>query len=99
MPDRIKEGDTILIELLSRLGRSTKDLIELVELFEKKKVYLISLKESINTSTSTGKMLFTVISALAQFEWDVIAEQTKEELKSARVRGRMVESQRLMRRG
>jgi DNA invertase Pin-like site-specific DNA recombinase len=89
MLDRITEGDTIVIESLSRLGRSTKDLIELVELFERKKVHLVSLKESIDTSTQTGKLLFTLMSALTQFERDVVAERTREGLKSARARGRM----------
>ncbi|MEG0580316.1 MAG: recombinase family protein, partial [Niameybacter sp.] len=70
-----------------RLGRSTKDLIELVELFEKNGVHLVSLKESIDTSTSTGKLLFTLMSALAQFERDVIADRTREGLKAARARG------------
>jgi len=78
MLDRITEGDTIVIELLSRLGRSTKDLIELVRLFERKKVHLVSLKESIDTSTPTGKLLFTLMSTLAQFERDVIIEQKKD---------------------
>ena len=86
--DRISEGDTVVIESLSRLGRSTKDLIELTELFEKKGVHLVSLKESIDTSTSTGKLLFTLMSAIAQFERDVIADRTKEGLRSARARGR-----------
>ena len=86
--DRITEGDTVVIESLSRLGRSTKDLIELVELFEQKGVHLVSLKESIDTSTSTGKLLFTLMSAIAQFERDVIADRTREGLKSARARGR-----------
>lgn len=65
--DRISEGDTIVIESLSRLGRSTKDLIELTELFEQKEVHLVSLKEQIDTSTSTGKLLFTLMSAIAQY--------------------------------
>ena len=81
-------GDTIVVESLSRLGRSTKDLIELVELLGQKQVQLVSLKESIDTSTPTGKLLFTLMSAMAQFERDVIAERTQEGLKAARARGR-----------
>ena len=88
MLDRITEGDTVVVESLSRLGRSTKDLIELVELFQSKGVHLVSLKESIDTSTSTGKLLFTLMSAIAQFERDVIADRTREGLRSARARGR-----------
>ena len=81
------EGDTVVIESLSRLGRSTKDLIELVELLHTRGVQLVSLKESIDTSTSTGKLLFTILSALAQFERDVIADRTREGLNAARARG------------
>ena len=80
--DRMTEGDTVVIESLSRLGRSTK------ELFQSKGVHLVSLKESIDTSTSAGKLLFTLMSAIAQFERDVIADRTREGLKSARARGR-----------
>lgn len=86
--DRMTEGDTVVIESLSRLGRSTKDLIELTELFQSKGVHLVSLKESIDTSTSTGRLLFTLMSAIAQFERDVIADRTREGLRSARARGR-----------
>lgn len=88
MIDRMTEGDTVVIESLSRLGRSTKDLIELTELFQGKGVHLVSLKEAIDTSTSTGKLLFTLMSAIAQFERDVIADRTREGLRSARARGR-----------
>jgi len=88
MLDRMTEGDTVVIESLSRLGRSTKDLIELTELFNSKGVNLVSLKESIDTNTSTGKLLFTLMSAIAQFERDTIADRTKEGLRSARARGR-----------
>ena len=84
----VTAGDTIVVESLSRLGRSTKDLIELVELLGQKQVQLVSLKESIDTSTPTGKLLFTLMSAMAQFERDVIAERTQEGLKAARARGR-----------
>lgn len=85
--ERLEEGNTVIVESLSRLGRSTRDLIELVELFQKKGVQLVRLKESIDTSSSTGKLLFTIMSALAQFERDVIADRTREGLQAARARG------------
>lgn len=84
----LSEGDTVVVESLSRLGRSTKNLIELMELFNEKGVNLVSLKESINTTTPTGKLLFTLISAISQFERDCLAERTKEGLSAARARGR-----------
>lgn len=86
--ERITKGDTVVIESLSRLGRSTKDLIELTELFKGKGVRLVSLKESIDTDSSTGKLLFTLMSAIAQFERDTIADRTREGLRSAKARGR-----------
>ncbi len=89
MLDRVTDGDTVVVESLSRLGRSTKDLIELMELFQSKGVHLVSLKENVDTSTSTGKLLFTLMSAIAQFERDVIADRTREGLNAARARGRM----------
>ncbi len=89
MLERLTAGDTVVIESLSRLGRSTKDLIWLMETFNQKGVNLVSLKESIDTTTSTGRLLFTLMSALAQFERDVIADRTREGLASARARGRI----------
>jgi DNA invertase Pin-like site-specific DNA recombinase len=59
-----------------------------VDIFKKNNVHLVSLKESIDTNTSTGKLLFTLMSAIAQFERDVIADRTREGLNSARARGR-----------
>ena len=89
MLESLTEGDTVVVESLSRLGRSTRDLLELTELFEKKGVHLISLKERIDTSSSTGRLLFTLMSAIAQFERDVIADRTSEGLNSARARGHL----------
>ena len=86
--DRMTEGDTIVVESLSRLGRSTKDLLELTELFQSRGVNFVSLKESIDTHTPTGKLLFTLMSALAQFERDTIADRAKEGLQATRARGR-----------
>lgn len=89
MIDRLSSGDTIVIESLSRLGRSTKDLLELVEMFGEMGVNFISLKEQIDTTTPTGKFFFTIISAMAQFERDLIVSRTNEGLKAARARGRI----------
>ena len=85
----LQEGDTVVIESLSRLGRSVKNLSELMEIFNEKKIRLVSLKETIDTTSSTGRLLFTILSSLAQFERDVLVERTNEGLAAARARGRM----------
>lgn len=87
MLSHLTQGDTVVVESLSRLGRSTKDLIELVDQLREKGVTLVSLKESIDTETPSGKLLFTLMSAIAQFERDTIAERTQEGLRAARARG------------
>ena len=84
---QLNQGDTVVVESLSRLGRSTKDLIELMEQFQQRGVHLVSLKESINTSTASGKLLFSIFSALAQFERDTLVERTNEGLRAAKARG------------
>jgi len=88
LKDKIRPGDTVVVESFSRLGRSTKDLIELVEYFESKGVKLISIKESFDTTTPHGKLMLTVFQAFSQFERDIIAQRTNEGLASARARGR-----------
>lgn len=88
LKDEIREGDIIYVESLSRLGRSTKDLLALIEFFQSKGVALISAKESIDTSTPTGKLFTTFMCALSEFERSLIVERTKEGLKAARARGR-----------
>lgn len=89
MLDSLREGDTLVIDSFSRLSRSTKDLLEVVEGLTQKKVNLVSLKEQLDTTTATGKLMLTMLSALSQFERDIIAERTVEGLKAARARGRM----------
>ena len=85
----LSEGDTVVIESLSRLGRSTKNLAELMETFNNKNIRLVSLKETIDTTTPTGKLLYTILSSLCQFERDILVVRTSEGLKAARARGRV----------
>uniref|UniRef100_UPI00402AA54B recombinase family protein n=1 Tax=Bacillus sp. DX2.2 TaxID=3073452 RepID=UPI00402AA54B len=89
LKDKIRPGDTLVVESFSRLGRSTKDLIELVDFFENKGVKLISIKEQFDTNTPQGKLMLTVFQAFSQFERDLIAQRTQEGLVSARARGRV----------
>lgn len=84
----LREGDTLVIESFSRLSRSTKDLLEIIEKLTGMGVNLISIKEQLDTTTATGKLMLTMLSALSQFERDIIAERTREGLKAARARGR-----------
>jgi DNA invertase Pin-like site-specific DNA recombinase len=88
MISKLRPGDVVKVESFSRLGRSTKNLIELVDLFEKKGVKLVSLKENFDTTTPQGKLMMTVFQAFSQFERDLIVERTKEGLAAARARGR-----------
>ena len=88
MLDALREGDTLVIDSFSRLSRSTKDLLETVERLTSQGVNIISLKEQLDTTTATGRMMLTMLSALSQFERDLLAERTKDGLKAARARGR-----------
>jgi DNA invertase Pin-like site-specific DNA recombinase len=88
LKDKTRPGDTVVVESFSRLARSTKDLIELVEHFEKNNIKLISIKENFDTHTPQGKLMLTVFQAFSQFERDLIVQRTKEGLASARARGR-----------
>ena len=84
-----RKNDTVVISDLTRISRSTKDLISLVEELGNRGINIKSLKESwLDTSTAQGKLMFTIMAGLAQFERDLISERTKEGLKSARMRGK-----------
>lgn len=84
----LREGDTLMVDSFSRLSRSTKDLLALMDTLDGMKVTVISLKENLDTSTATGRMMMTVLAALSQFERDLISERSKEGIKAARARGR-----------
>lgn len=83
----LPQGATLVVESFSRLARSTKDLLSTIELVESKGASVKSIKESLDTSTPTGRMLVTIISAVDQFEKDVIAERTREALASKKAKG------------
>lgn len=84
----LNPGDTLVVWKLDRLGRSLKHLVELLEGFKDKSVTFISITDSINTTSPTGRFTFNVLASLAQLEREMISERTKEGLKAARRRGR-----------
>ena len=86
--DFVREGDTIVIHDFSRLARSTKDLLELVELFKDKGVKLISNKENIDSSTPTGKLMLTMIGAINEFERANLLERQREGISIAKTEGK-----------
>ena len=83
-----REGDTLVVWRLDRLSRSLKDLIEMVNQLEAQGVGLKSLHESLDTSSSSGKLIFHIFGALAEFERNLIRERTQAGLQAARARGR-----------
>lgn len=87
--DKLRKGDVILVADLTRLSRSTKDLFSLVDQIEKIGANIKSLKESwLDTTTPQGKLMFTFMAGISQFERDLISQRTKEGLEAARARGR-----------
>jgi DNA invertase Pin-like site-specific DNA recombinase len=86
--DHLREGDTLVVWRLDRLGRSLANLIELMTLLEERKVGFRSLTEQIDTTTSGGKLIFHIFGALAEFERNLIRERTMAGLRAARARGR-----------
>ncbi len=83
------DQDMLVVWRLDRLGRSLKNLIEIVAILEDRKIGFRSLQESIDTTTSGGKLIFHIFGALAEFERNLIRERTRAGLAAARARGRM----------
>ena len=84
----VREGDTLVVWRLDRLGRSLKHLIETITELNNRKIGFKSIQENIDTTTSGEKLVFHIFGALAEFERDIIRERTKAGLEAARSRGR-----------
>ncbi len=88
LSELLRKGDTLVVWRLDRLGRSLKDLIEWFNRLEQWDVSFRSLEESIDTRSSSGKLIFHIFGALAEFERNLIKDRTRAGLAAARARGR-----------
>ena len=88
MLDYVREGDTLYVESISRLGRSTKDLLNIIDTLNDKGVTLISHKEKIDTDTPTGKFMLTVFAALSQLEREQLKQRQREGIEIAKAQGK-----------
>lgn len=88
MLDFCREGDTIYIHDFSRLARSTKDLLDIVERLKEKGVHLVSNKENIDSSTPQGKLMLTMIAAIYEFERENMLERQREGITIAKREGK-----------
>jgi len=87
MLEFLREGDTLVVESISRLGRSTLDLLRIVGILREKGVNFVSTKENLDTSTPAGRFVFTLFSSLAELERESILARQEEGIASAKVRG------------
>ena len=74
----VREGDTVIVESISRFARNTRDLLDLVEQLTAKKVEFVSQKEAIDTTTPTGKFMLTIFGAVAELEREYILQRQRE---------------------
>lgn len=88
MLDYVRDGDILIVESISRLARSTKDLLQIVEQLKNKGVEFISLKENINTSTPQGRFMLTVFGAMAELERENILQRQAEGIAIAKEAGK-----------
>ena len=87
--DFMREGDTLVVWKLDRLGRSLRHLIDVINRLNDNKMYFKSVQESIDTASSGGKLIFHVFGDLAAFERDMIRERTLAGIEAARLRGKI----------
>ena len=83
----VREGDTVIVESISRFARNTRDLLELVEQLTKKGVEFVSKKEAIDTTTPTGKFMLTIFGAVAELEREYILQRQREGIVIAKAEG------------
>lgn len=88
MMDYVREGDTVVVESISRIARNTRDLLAITAELSKKGAEFVSLKEQIDTTTPTGKFMLTVFGALAELERDNILERQREGIAIAKEQGK-----------
>lgn len=88
MMDFVREGDVVIVESISRFARNTRDLLELVEQLAEKKVEFISKKESLDTSTPSGRFVLTIFGAVAQLEREYLLQRQKEGIAIAKQEGK-----------
>ncbi|MBQ7981650.1 MAG: recombinase family protein [Oscillospiraceae bacterium] len=88
MLDYVREGDTLYVESISRLGRSTRDLLNIIDTLTDKGVTLISHKENIDTNSPTGKFMLTVFAALSQLEREQLKLRQREGIEIAKSQGK-----------
>jgi len=84
----LREGDTLVITRLSRAMRSLRHLLELAATLNERGIGLVVLKQSIDTTTPTGRLVFHILAAIDEFQRELIVEGTNEGLAAARARGR-----------
>ena len=88
MLDYVREGDTVYVKDFSRLARSTKDLLNIIDILENKKVKLISIKEKLDTSMPAGKLMVTMLGAIYEFERANLLERQKDGIAVAKKEGK-----------
>lgn len=88
MLDFVREGDEIYILDFSRISRSVKDLLDILDRLEVKGVRLVSLKEALDTSTATGKLMLTMLGAINEFERNNLLERQAEGIAIAKAKGK-----------
>lgn len=86
--DVIRNGDTVIVESISRLGRKTLDILSIIQYFDEIGVKFISIKENMDTGTSTGKAMFQMMCVIAELERNLIVERVKEGLEASKRRGK-----------